>query len=215
MIKKNLPILLLTSVVTLLPMVIGLLLWNSLPEQIPLHWNAEGAVDGYGSKAMAVFGLPVFVLAMQWLCMLMTSLDPKHKNIDAKPLTLVLWICPILCAFISCLMYAAALGYAVSVEILMPLFLGALFVVIGNYLPKCRQSYTLGIKLPWTLDDPENWYNTHRLAGIVWVIGGVVIMATAFLGKFWIMMSKLAVMVLAPTVYSYSLYRRKKHKAED
>lgn len=110
------------------------------------------------------------------------------------------------------MVYATALGHKISVEIIMPLFMGALFVVIGNYMPKCKQSYTLGIKLPWTLDDEENWNKTHRLAGFLWVIGGVVIMASAFLGKFWLFFVVLVPMVIIPTVYSYILYRNKKNK---
>ena len=86
--------------------------------------------------------------------------------------------------------------------------MGALFVVIGNYLPKCKQSYTVGIKIPWTLNDEENWNKTHRLAGFLWVIGGVVIMATAFLGTFWLFFVVLIPMVIVPFVYSYSLYKK-------
>jgi uncharacterized membrane protein len=105
--------------------------------------------------------------------------------------------------------YATALGHKVSVEIIMPLFIGALVVVIGNYLPKCKQSYTMGIKLPWTLNDEENWNKTHRLAGFLWVICGVVMMATAFLGEFWLFFVLLIPMTIIPTVYSYSLYKKK------
>ena len=67
----------------------------------------------------------------------------------------------------------------------------------------------MGIKLPWTLEDEENWNKTHRMAGFLWVIGGVVIMATAFLGAFWLFFVVLIPMVFVPTVYSYLLYKKK------
>ena len=86
--------------------------------------------------------------------------------------------------------------------------MGLLFIIIGNLLPKCRQSYTMGIKLPWTLNNEENWNKTHRFGGKVWVVGGVIIMATAFAGSFWILLGMLIVMMALPTVYSYCLYRK-------
>ena len=210
MIKKNLPKLIITSLIILIPIVIGLILWDKLPDQVPVHWNMSGEVDDYATKTQAVFAMPLVLVAFQWICVLGTSLDPKKQNINDKMFTLVLWIIPIISLLCNSMVYATALGHKVSVEIIMPLFMGALFIVIGNYLPKCKQSYTMGIKLPWTLDDEENWNKTHRMAGFLWVIGGVVIMATAFLGAFWLFFIVLIPMVIVPTVYSYLLYKKSK-----
>lgn len=212
MIKKNLPKLIITSLITLIPIIIGLILWDNLPDQVPVHWNINGEVDGFATKTQAVFVMPLVLVVFHWICFFGTNLDPKKKNINDKMFTLVLWIIPVISLLCNSMVYATALGHKISVEIIMPLFMGALFVVIGNYMPKCKQSYTLGIKLPWTLDDEENWNKTHRLAGFLWVIGGVVIMASAFLGKFWLFFVVLVPMVIIPTVYSYILYRNKKNK---
>ena len=92
---------------------------------------------------------------------------------------------------------------------MIPILIGLLFIVIGNYMPKTKQSYTMGIKLPWTLASEENWNRTHRLAGFLWVIGGVYFLAMTFIG--WSLVAfliPLAVMVLVPAVYSYLLYRK-------
>lgn len=210
MIKKNLPKLIITSLITLIPIVIGLILWDKLPDQVPMHWNAQGEVDGYGTKFQAVFLMPLVLVAFHWICVLGTSLDPKKQNINDKIFTLVLWIIPVISLLCNSMVFATALGHKVSVEIIMPLFMGALFVIIGNYMPKCKQSYTVGIKLPWTLDNEENWNKTHRLAGFLWVIGGVIIMATAFLGAFWLFFIVLIPMVIVPFVYSYLLYKKNK-----
>lgn len=209
MIKKNLPKLIITSVITLIPVVIGLILWNKLPDQVPVHWDINGAVDGYATRTQAVFAMPFVLVAFHWICVLGTLLDPKKQNINDKMFTLVLWIIPVISLLCNSLVYATALGHKVNVEIIMPLFMGALFVIIGNYMPKCKQSYTMGIKLPWTLDDEENWNKTHRLAGFLWVVGGVVIMASAITGVFWIFFVLLVPMVAVPVVYSYLLYRKK------
>ena len=210
MIKKNLPKLIITSLITLIPILIGVILWDKLPDQVPVHWDINGAVDGYATKTQAVFVMPLVLVAFQWVCVLVTSLDPKKQNVNDKLFSLVLWIIPIISLLCNSMVFATALGHKVSVEIIMPLFMGALFVIIGNYMPKCKQSYTLGIKLPWTLDDEENWNKTHRMAGFLWVIGGVVIMATAFLGIFWFFFVVLIPMVIVPTIYSYLLYKKSK-----
>ena len=211
MIKKNLKKLIITSVVILIPVVIGLLLWNKLPEQVPVHWDINGAVDGYATRLQAIFLMPLILVAFHWICVIGTSLDPKKQNISDKMMTLVLWIIPIISLICNSMVYATALGHKVNVNVIMPLFMGALFIIIGNYLPKCKQSYTMGIKLPWTLDDEENWNKTHRFAGFIWVIGGIIIMASAIIGAFWIFFVLLIPMVVVPVVYSYSIYK-KKHK---
>ena len=213
-IKKNKWMMMITSVIIMLPMLIGVLLWDKLPEQVPYHWGVNGEVDGWASKPMAVFLLPVILLAVQWFCILATGMDPKKKNVtEGKVLGIVLWIIPVLNLFLHVMIWLAAFGREVNMEVMMPLFMGALFVVIGNYLPKCKQSYTMGIKLPWTLHDEENWNATHRLAGKLWVAGGLLMMLCGLLtgvAAFIVMMGIVVVLCVVPTVYSYRLYKKKK-----
>ena len=208
MIKKNKAALIVTSIVILIPILIGLLLWDRLPEQVPTHWGIDGEVDGWSNKAVAVFIFPCILLAIHWLCVIVSSIDPHSKNYHRKMITLVLWICPAISLLIGSLIYAKVLGYDLDVEIVMPLLVGLMFMIVGNLLPKCRQSYTMGIKLPWTLNNEENWNKTHRFGGKVWVIGGVIIMATAFVGSFWLLIGTMVVMVAAPTLYSYLHYAK-------
>ena len=208
MIKKNLNILIITSIVILLPVLTGVVLWDTLPEQIPTHWNAAGEIDGWSSKAFAIFGLPLMMLAMHWLCVLGTAADPKKANHSDKLIHLVLWIIPIISVVLFALTYVAALGTEVRMEMVMPLLVGFVLTVVGNYLPKCKQSYTIGIKIPWTLHSEENWNRTHRFAGRLWLVCGLGIMLTAFVGGFWFFLPIVLVMVLAPTVYSYLLHRK-------
>lgn len=198
-----------TSLVTLLPMAAGLLLWQHLPETIATHWDAQGVPNGYSSRAFAVLGIPLFLLLCHLMCFLITQADPKRRGIPSKMLTLVLWICPMISVVcIGIVVLGGALGLHVRVEMLVPLLMGALYVVIGNLLPKCRQSYTLGIRLPWTLNSAENWTRTHRMAGIVWVIGGIAAMLCALIGLPLALFPITALMVLIPTLYSYLNDRR-------
>ena len=208
MIKKNLKTLIITSVVILLPILAGVILWNQLPDPMPSHWNASGEIDGWSSKPFAIFGLPLIMLAAQWLCVLGTAADPKKNNHPEKILHLVLWIIPVLSVVMHTFVYLIALGYGVSMEVVMPVLIGVIFTIIGNYLPKCKQNYTIGIKIPWTLNNEENWNKTHRFAGWLWTVCGILIMLTGFFGGFWVFLPITLLMVFAPIIYSYFLHRK-------
>ena len=214
MIKKYKRTLIITSLVLLIPVIVGLLLWNKLPDPMPSHWNIHGEVDSWSSKAFVVFGLPALMLALQWVCVLASMADPKYENYNPKMIRLMFWICPAIGLVLCFMVYPAALGYSVPVETIMPLLVGAMFIAVGNWMPKCQQTYTMGIKLPWTLNSEENWNATHRFGGKVWFFGGIVTILTAFFGNFWILMGILAMMVILPTVYSY-LYYRNHEKGKD
>ena len=208
MIKKNLKTLIVTSILIVLPVLAGIILWDRLPEQMATHWNAAGDIDGWTSKPFTVFGLPLILLAAQWLCVLGTLADPKKENHPTKILHLVLWIIPVLSLVLGAITYATALGKTVRVEVIMPILIGLILAIIGNYMPKCKQNYTIGIKIPWTLNSEENWNRTHRFTGWLWTFSGIVVMLTGFFGGFWIFMIIVLLMVLAPTLYSYLLFRK-------
>ena len=198
----------LKSLLILLPILAGLLLWNSLPEQLPIHWTSSGEVDDWASKPFAVLGMPALLLVLHWIALMATGADPKRKNHADKVVQLIFWLVPVLSVELSAATYAAALGKDVRIELLAPILMGALFVVIGNYLPKCKQNYTIGIKLPWTLHSEENWNRTHRFAGILWVICGMLIILSGFFSLGYITLAAALLMALTPMLYSYLLYRK-------
>ena len=215
MIKKYKKTLIASSLALLIPVFVGLLLWDKLPDPMPSHWNIHGEVDSWSSKAFMVFGIPALMLVLQWVCVFACLADPKYKNYNPKMLKLVLWICPVIGLIVSTLVYTAALGCEIPIEVIMPLLMGVLFIVVGNWLPKCQQTYTMGIKLPWTFASEANWNASHRFGGKVWFFGGIITMLTAFLGSFWLLMVILALMVILPTVYSYLYYRKHGKEQKD
>ena len=100
-------------------------------------------------------------------------------------------------------------------------FVGILLAVIGNYMPKCRLNYTMGIRTPWTLSSEENWNKTHRLGGKIWVAAGILIAASGFLAlvsdaaaqaAFVIMMAVVIAAALVPVGYSRYLYQKSKRE---
>ncbi len=207
---------LLTSLLVFIPTIIGLILWNKLPEELPVHFNAAGEIDNWESKTFVVFFMPLFLWGTHLLTGFIILADPKKQNIGDKMFLLTLLIIPFTSVFICILTYCPVLGIEVSAGLLGNLFLGIVFIVIGNYLPKSRQNYTVGIKIPWTLSDAENWNKTHRLAGIVWLLCGILLVANAFLKFFWIIPVAAGVTVLLPTAYSFLLYLQKgKNTASD
>ena len=211
MLKANRKTLIIASIVTVLPALIGILCWDRLPDVMATHFGTNNEADGFSSKAFAVFGLPAVLLAILWLVAFVTSNDPKRQNISPKMFTLGLWIAPVVSLVIAATMYPVNLGYAVDIPFFAELLLGLLFIVVGNYLPKARQNYTIGIRIPWTLANEENWNRTHRLAGYLWMICGVLMILlclTRLLPAPWTV-GLLLIMVLVPCGYSYWLHVKK------
>ena len=212
--KENKKTMILTSILILLPILAGIVLWNQLPDQVATHFGYGGEADGWSSKAFAVFGLPALLLAIHLLCTYVTGTDPKYDRYPEKMKKIVLWICPVVSCIGAYTTYANALGKDLSnMGSWVMLILGVVFVVVGNYLPKVKQNYYLGIKLPWTYASEENWNKTHRLGGKVWVVGGILFIINAFLNVKGLEIVLGAAMILIPTVYSY-LYSRKENPKE-
>lgn len=211
MMKKNKTQLIISSLVILFPMFVGIIMWNMLPDSIVTHWGADGVADGWSSKAFAVFGLPGIMLVLHWFCAIVTAHDPKNKNQSDKAFGMVLWILPIMSLLTCGTVYALALGSEISIDIAVRVLLGLLFVILGNYMPKCRQNYTIGIKIKWTLINEENWNKTHRFAGRLWVFGGVLLLSTMFVplknfvGAF---IGITLLLAFVPMIYSYAYYRK-------
>lgn len=202
---------LLSVLATFLPTLIGLALWNRLPDSMNSHWGMDGVADGTAGKATVVFGLPAILAGVNLLCMVGTALDTKNKNQNKKLMGIIFWIVPVLSTVVICSMYAMALGKNVDMLMIIPMLMGALFIVIGNSMPKATQNRTVGVKIWWTLHNEENWNKTHRFAGKCWVIGGLVMLLTAVLPVSWlvpVMLASILLLAAAPIVYSYMIYRQ-------
>ena len=213
--KENKVRLLVSSLITLLPMVFGIIFWDKLPDTMITHWGADGIADGFNGKAFSVFVPTAIIFVLNIFCAIATSFDQNSRNQNKKAMGIIFWIVPIISLLVNGAMYSVALGREMSINWLFPALFGILFVVIGNYMPKIKQNRTMGIKISWALNNEENWNKTHRLAGKLWVAGGIVLIATAFLPlklAIGIMLSVFLVMMVVPVVYSYCIYC--KHKTQ-
>lgn len=203
----------LTTIITLLPILVGFVYWNRLPEKMATHFDSAGDPNGWSSKWFAVIGLPLFLAVVNALCTVMTEKDPRRAKYPEKMMKIVYWICPVVSWLCAGMIISHGLGMEFeSMPQFMSLFMGLMFVIIGNYLPKVKQNYYLGIKLPWTYADEDNWNRTHRMAGKLWVVGGIVILLNMFLCISGLELCILLIMVIVPCVYSWA-YSRKKDKS--
>ncbi|MBQ4611650.1 MAG: SdpI family protein [Clostridia bacterium] len=197
-----------TTVLTLLPMLLGAALYDKLPDTVVTHWGFNNEPNGWSPKWMACFGIPAFMAAANLIMSIATEGESKLNGTSKVVVNICRWIVPVLSIIMVPMMLFYELGYDMDVEKIVCTILGVLFVVLGNYLPKCRQNYYVGIKLPWTLKSEENWNKTHRLGGFVWMICGVIMLLSTWAGITWMTVVVLFAMILIPTVYSYILHRR-------
>lgn len=159
----------------------------SLPAQIPVHWGADGTVNGWGpSWTVAALGfLPLVLLATFWL---VPRIDPKgaaYAKSGRFYLGFVIAFTVFMCGmtWLSELTVWGVVPQVGAVGTIVTTAVGLLFIGIGNYLPRVRQNYTMGVKTPWALADPENWRRTHRFGGKCFVVMGVGFIAFGFVAS--------------------------------
>ncbi len=213
MIKRNKLKIIISSVAVLIPILFGWIFWNNLPDTFTTHWGIDGVADGVSGKAFAVFGIPAILLVIHFICLAATLFDKKQKEQNEKVLGMVFWIMPMISLLANGIVYSAALGKEIGLTFIIPAFLGVMLIFMGNYLPKTKQNITFGIKTLWALRNEENWNKTHRFGGKIWVIGGFILLISSFLPfdiTFILIISVILLIVIAPFVYSYNVY--KKHK---
>ena len=200
-----------SSVLILLPMLLGLIVWDKLPESMPIHWGVDGKADGFGTPLTVVIFMPLLLLVLHWLGLWITAKDNGKNNQSGKVTGMVYWILPLISLLVCGVIYAAAFDYTLHMGAYVALLMGIMFIFMGNYMPKCRPNRTIGIKIKWTLANEENWERTHRVAGKVWVSVGVLLLPLAFLPMTAMLIAMfilVAVGVIIPTVYSYKLYKK-------
>lgn len=204
--KKISKLTVITTLITLLPIVLGIALYDRLPEVVATHWNIHNRPDGWSSRAMAVFGIPCIMAALNLVCGGATD-RLQSEGVPKRVLALCRWIIPVLSLILVPVMLYSAMGVSFDMGRIVCGILGIMFIIIGNYLPKCRRNGVVGIKIPWTLSSDENWDKTHRFAGFVWIVCGGLAIVGGWI-KPVVAIVALVAMILLPVVYSGIL----KHK---
>ncbi|OAT87006.1 SdpI family protein [Candidatus Arthromitus sp. SFB-turkey] len=205
--------LVISTILCIIPMILSIFLYNKLPEKIPTHFNINGEVDSYGSKLFVYILLPIILCMVNILLNIILNNDPKKQNHNETLLTICKFIIPLMSLIFIPSSILISLGFNINIAIIAPIFISIIFILIGNYLPKCRPNYTMGIRLPWTLNNENNWIKTHRLSGFLWVISGLILLLTTLINKnlsFYVLIISIILTVIIPCIYSFILYKKYK-----
>lgn len=188
-------------------------LWQGLPEQVPIHWNAKGEIDQYGSKETLIL-LPVLLPLLTYLIFLAVPfIDPKKKvlKMGAKYHQLknvLVMFSSLLSVFI---LYLTKNESAADLSFLL-VIVGLLYAASGNYFKTLQPNYFIGIRTPWTLESEEVWKKTHQLSGVIWFVGGILLALSGFLFPaefmFDILIAITVILIAIPVIYSFVIYKK-------
>jgi len=196
-----------------IPIILTILLYNKLPDQIPMHWDIQGQVNRYGNKTESFITacIPLLiVILMQGVPLI----DPKKRNYEkfiGSYYNFQLMFAIIMGA-LHLLTLSTAMGYEfVKVDSGVKLLIAILFTIIGNMMPKFKHNYFIGIKTPWTLASEEVWFATHRMGGKLWFYGGLAMIVLSFISgpvSGGIYFSVILGTSLIMFIYSYLVFRK-------
>lgn len=207
---QNLLIVILTSG----PFLYAAWVWDKLPESVPTHFGLDGKPDAYGSKLS--FLIPVIVLmgaglVAYFLIKNLEKFDPKRaKQVSENTfhkLALLLLV------FMSCLsLYIIHSTLQSGLGSFLFVLMGLFFAAMGNLMHSVKPNYFIGIRLPWTLSNDENWRKTHQLASKVWFVGGLVVAALGLILPekiaIFVLFGIITVICLIPVIYSYREFKK-------
>lgn len=196
------------------PLVLTALAMPTLPDAVPMHWNAAGEIDRWGSRNEA-WMMPLIGIGVNLMFILLPKIDPKRKNYPSfqKSYDIFRMVFNLFLIVMTGITLTSAFSpETVRTELLVPATVGALLCLLGNYMPKFKHNYFVGIKTPWTLASEKVWHSTHRLGGVLWFWGGLLLIVAAFLLppqlNSVVTVGILTVIVGVPVLYSYLAYRR-------
>ena len=194
--------------------VVGVTVWNVMPEQMASHWNASDQVDDTMSKFWGIFLMPIMASGMFLLFLVIPTIDPLKANIAQFREAFNLFIVFIMLFFgyvwgLSLIWNLGYTSFRMSTAMLPAM--GLLFMYVGYMLRKAKRNFFIGIRTPWTLSSDRVWDETHRIGSILFMASGVLAIIGAFFGgmtAFWLMFVPLIGSAVFTVVYSYVLYQR-------
>jgi uncharacterized membrane protein len=198
-----------------LTLLISALVYDRLPDRVPSHWNSSGEVDGYSSRELGAFLLPLVALGIWALLRVIPRIDPRRENYEKFQGTYDLLIAG--AVGFMCFMHLGILGFTLGLPIAVDRVIfgcaALLLILLGNLLPRARPNWFVGIRTPWTLSNDRVWERTHRVGGYAVAVAGVVMLATLFVAPTYMMHITIAVgMIMTVFVlgYSYVAWRQER-----
>jgi uncharacterized membrane protein len=198
----------------LVGLVVSAIIWPTLPERVPTHWNFQGQVDGWGPRWQAAWLLPAVALGVVGLLSALPLLGPFRRNLESFRITYGRILVLVMAVFVAMhiVFVLNAAGRVIPVGRTLAVIIGTMLAVLGNWLGKLRRNFYIGIRTPWTIANEEVWERTHRVGGPLFVIHGVIVALSGIFGNdrgcFLVLMGGLIAIALFCTIYSLVLYRR-------
>lgn len=195
------------------PFVASYFLWDQLPDQVPTHFNLSGEADDWGPKWINAIMIPLIGVGIYALLLVLPIIDPKKKisNVQ-KPVSAIRIFTSIFFVGIYAFVMAASLGSDVNFSSYILIAVGALILILGNYMNSIKPNYFIGVKTPWTLESPEVWKKTHRLTSKLWIALGLLMIISSFIPAFvefpYLITGLLVILAGVPIVYSYLIYQK-------
>jgi len=193
------------------------IVWNTLPETIALHFNLKGDIDRYGSKNELATMIMILIAVNAVVYLLLPQvyrIDPKRYAAKNKGrLVRIAFVMAVFTSAVLCLIiYSSIHG---NIQFSMRFILagvGLMLAVVGNYIYNIKPNYFAGIRLPWTLNNDENWKRTHLLGGKLLFGAGLLIAVICLFAPFTFsiiaLFTVLSVVILISCIYSYRLYKK-------
>jgi uncharacterized membrane protein len=207
--RHDAPILVLLA----LDLVFGLVVFSRLPERVPVHWGLSGQPNGWGPAWMNAVLLPGVACAVYALLLFIPLIDPSRRNYALFGDTVHFFRGVIVTFLVGLhvLVVLASFGEKVDIGLAMRIGVPLLLVAIGNRFGRLRHNFFFGIRVPWTLANEEVWNRTHRMAGRLWVVGGLLLVPAALLPPapgLAVFVSGMLVLSIVPIVYSAVIFRK-------
>lgn len=201
----------------LLMMLISIVLWlvfyNKLPDQMPMQWGVDGSVNWYAPKFVAFLVFNGALLFLYLTIYIAPKIDPKKKNYNqfSRSYTILMHMFLILFFFINIIVVLISLDYNLRMNVLAPVLAGITFVISGNYMQTLKPNWFVGIRTPWTVDHEEVWRRTHRLGARIMIVAGFSLCTVIpFLPEYLMLpfiIGIIIIITLIPTIYSYVVHR--------
>jgi uncharacterized membrane protein len=159
--------------------VAAIVVWPTVSSRIPVHWNASGQVDGYGGKMEGLLLLPAIAIGIYLLLLFIPRIDPGRANYAqfSGPYLIVRYAVLVMIAAIYGISLLAIKGVGFNMTRVILSVIGLLFIVLGNVMGKVRPNWFVGVRTPWTLSSKRSWVRTHRLAGWLFTLAGLIFLA--------------------------------------
>jgi len=211
---------LIPHLVLLLMILAALYLYPTVPLNedglMAVHWGPDGQADGYGSRFVGVWLIPIITVVIYGFFMLIPRIAVYRENIKkfykyyyGLKLILVLFMAAI---YTGSIMFN--FGYKFNFNLFMVPGLCILYLYIGYMMPKLKRNFFVGIKTPWTLASDHVWKKTHELGGKLFIGYAIIILLGLLYEQYviWLILIPLCFLLAIVLIYSYSVYKKENKK---